>query len=222
MSKITLKEFFESKKELGIHCDTEDKAKKLLQEFDKMGKRWSAGNSYLSGTYYGSYNNKTVYTNLGYITNTVDLSMFKIYEFEDVIFDKPKSKFNVGDKIKLKNIDKIYTISEVKQGFYRLKEFAMPTIWVDEFAIDCVEKIKLSEDEITVLKALDIIGYKYLARDKNENIFAYDEEPEKGLTIWSSDCFLSMSILKSELFNFVKWTDKNPYNVKELLGGCYD
>ncbi len=44
--KITLKQFFDSKKELlCIHCDTQEKAIKLLKEFDKLGKKWAGGDS---------------------------------------------------------------------------------------------------------------------------------------------------------------------------------
>ena len=44
--KITLKEFWESKEELAIHCNVEEKAKALLCAFDKMGKEWCSGDLY--------------------------------------------------------------------------------------------------------------------------------------------------------------------------------
>lgn len=47
MKKITLSEFFKNDEKLAIHCDTEEKANLLLKAFDKMGKKWFAGNSYL-------------------------------------------------------------------------------------------------------------------------------------------------------------------------------
>lgn len=39
MKKITLKEFWNSKKRMAIHCDSEEKAIDLLNAFDKLGKR---------------------------------------------------------------------------------------------------------------------------------------------------------------------------------------
>lgn len=50
--KITLTEFWNSEQRLAIHCDTEEKAKKLLKTFDKLGKKWCDGDSYLDDSYY--------------------------------------------------------------------------------------------------------------------------------------------------------------------------
>lgn len=61
--KITLKAFFESRRVLTIHCDTEEKANKLLMAFDKLGKTWGNGISYLSENNYINYKQKTCYTN---------------------------------------------------------------------------------------------------------------------------------------------------------------
>lgn len=44
---MTIKEFFEKKEKLVIHCDTEEKANKLLRKFDELGKKWGSGESYL-------------------------------------------------------------------------------------------------------------------------------------------------------------------------------
>ena len=45
-NKITLEEFWNSKEKLAIHCDTEEKAIKLLRAFNKMGKKWKSRDSY--------------------------------------------------------------------------------------------------------------------------------------------------------------------------------
>ncbi len=44
MSKITIKEFFESSEKLAIHCDTEDKAIALCNAFHKQGYECKSGN----------------------------------------------------------------------------------------------------------------------------------------------------------------------------------
>ena len=75
-----------------IHCNTKEKEKKLLAEFDKMGKYWVTGTSYRNKwwntckdeTCYdneGRFNNQCYYRNMGNI----------IYEFEDIIFDDDKT-----------------------------------------------------------------------------------------------------------------------------------
>lgn len=84
--KITLKAFFESKKYLAIHCDTKEKAEKLLKAFDKLGKKWRNGDSYLGINYYGLRHKNTCYSN----DNRFDgiswykLNGYTIYEFDEV------------------------------------------------------------------------------------------------------------------------------------------
>ena len=87
-STITLKQFFDSKEHIGIHCDTKEKAEKLLKEFDNMGKRWNTDTSYLSHSKWEIYRKETVYFNNGTIgdVNYCITQNYKLYEFENVIF----------------------------------------------------------------------------------------------------------------------------------------
>ena len=81
--KITLKEFWESDKSLAIHCNTEEKAKKLLKAFDKSGKKWCEGDSYLDDTHYKQdicYDNICDY---GYYDSYKKCN-YTIYEFDEV------------------------------------------------------------------------------------------------------------------------------------------
>lgn len=83
---MTLKEFWNSDEELAIHCDTEEKSNKLRKEFDKMGKRWSDGHTYLEMDYYLIYGGRTCYSNRGrYGTSTSYIeNKIKIIEFDDI------------------------------------------------------------------------------------------------------------------------------------------
>lgn len=82
---MTLKEFFESKEKLAIHCNTKEKAKKLLKAFDKLGKVWRSGTSYLDETCFKWYEESTCYTNNGvYGPKNYYSTNITIYEFEDV------------------------------------------------------------------------------------------------------------------------------------------
>lgn len=85
---ITLKEFFESDKKLAIHCDTEEKTRKLCKAFDKMGKEWtgSGSKSYLKDNYWQFYKEETCYSNKGrFCSKEFYLNKnCKVYEFEDV------------------------------------------------------------------------------------------------------------------------------------------
>lgn len=81
--QITLKEFWESDQKLAIHCNTEEEAKKLLKAFDKLGKKWCDGDSYLSDDCYRRdicYDNNCEHGYYGYYKG----AKYKIYDFEEV------------------------------------------------------------------------------------------------------------------------------------------
>lgn len=107
--KITLKEFWESKQGLAIHCDTEEKAKTLLSAFDKMGKKWDSEEAYSTNTCWQNYRSKTVYYNdntYGYLEYAIDENV-KVYEFEEVDLTIPKEyQFTEDEKTILRNLDK--------------------------------------------------------------------------------------------------------------------
>ena len=88
--KITLQNFYNDFPigKACIHCETEDQAIKLLQEFHRIGKTWIIGRSYLKETSWESYKSDTVYYNdgmfadIGYAVRNKDV----VIKFEDVIF----------------------------------------------------------------------------------------------------------------------------------------
>lgn len=89
-NKITLEEFWKSKEVLVIHCDTEEKAKQLLEAFYRLGKKWSNGESYLEVTNWSTAEKETCYDNKGLYSSykIYKENDFDIYEFEDVIIEE--------------------------------------------------------------------------------------------------------------------------------------
>lgn len=83
---MTLEEFFNSKEELAIHCDTEEKANRLLSAFDKMGKKWADGDSYLEMNCWNMYEENTCYSNYNTYCEEqyYEINRYKIIEFEDI------------------------------------------------------------------------------------------------------------------------------------------
>ena len=86
-------------------------------------------------------------------------------------------------------------------------------------------KMKLTKEEKAILKSLRK-KWKWMARDKNKNLWVYDGKPIKDNKIWNignGDYFefekLS-KLFKDELFSFIRWEDEEPTNVDELLGNC--
>lgn len=82
--KITLNEFWSEPGLCAIHCDTEEKAIKLLTAFDKMGKRWRNNQSYLEENKWRGFKEKTCYENDGTYGSIEDCTNEKVYEFEEV------------------------------------------------------------------------------------------------------------------------------------------
>ena len=86
MKKITLKEFWNSEYKIVIHCRTEEEANELLKAFDKLGKTWLSGKSYLEINCWDTYKENTCYDNMNkfafikYYKN----HYYKIYEFDEV------------------------------------------------------------------------------------------------------------------------------------------
>lgn len=82
---ITLKDFFEKKELVSIHCKTKEQAEKLLQAFDEYEKTWLSGDSYItSNDCYRIYGKNTVYYNNGTYGHIKDYNNMKTYEFEEV------------------------------------------------------------------------------------------------------------------------------------------
>lgn len=90
MKKITLTDFLNSEGNLVIRCKTEEEANKLLNAFDKLGKTWCIGTSYLENNYWDNYKENTCYSNKGmygrynYFKNK---HYYIIYKFNDVDLD---------------------------------------------------------------------------------------------------------------------------------------
>lgn len=97
---MTIKEFFENKNKLAIHCDTEEKATKLLKVFDKMGCRWASGDSYIEDTEWERYKEYTAYSNCGHYGSWLDYLKegWQIVEFDEIEFEDASSKEKKEEK----------------------------------------------------------------------------------------------------------------------------
>ena len=77
-------------------------------------------------------------------------------------------------------------------------------------------KPKLAEDEKVILKNFPK-KYKWIARDKCGTICAFIDKPHKNRLGWSGN-FFDVLVFFEHLFKFIKWEDKEPYSIEELLG----
>jgi len=78
-------------------------------------------------------------------------------------------------------------------------------------------KPKLTEDEKVILRNLPK-EYEWIARDEDGELYIYDKpEPFKEKINWYNESKSSELYIFNHKFQFIKWEDEEPYNIKELL-----
>lgn len=77
---------------------------------------------------------------------------------------------------------------------------------------------ELSDTERAILSAV-YPTYKYIARDKDGELFVYKVKPVKNDTKYCCDMYTDYSDFKAfnHLFKFVSWGDENPHQIVSLL-----
>lgn len=126
-----------------------------------------------------------------------------------------------GNIVALKNgkpiICNIKNIECNKCGFNSEREcFVTRMLW---FYQEYIEKPKLNKYEKAFCEALN---NGYIARDLDGSLFVFEKRPSKANETWRGDCFyVGFSTIKTInpklKFNFVKWEDREPWSIKELL-----
>ena len=103
--------------------------------------------------------------------------------------------------------------------------------WVDDEPTNIAEWIKKEEEEMNIVTrearfaSVDLLlqnGYEWLARDLNGSIAAYSHKPFKlDDEVWYNEIGESkemwMWVDDGDLYNFVKWLDDEPVNIREWL-----
>lgn len=80
-------------------------------------------------------------------------------------------------------------------------------------------KLIITRLEYELLKRFNNLLYKYIARDKDNTLYIYKDEPQKKKEVWGSIHGYKI-IDKTDLFKFVEWSDKEPFNIEKLLCEC--
>lgn len=85
------------------------------------------------------------------------------------------------------------------------------------------EPIKLSRLEYEILKYLSKI-HTHIARDSDDSLHAYRIAPIKERSSWevsSEEIYLDgCADVYEDLFKFIKWEDKEPRVIKDILNNC--
>lgn len=97
--------------------------------------------------------------------------------------------------------------------------YSLTTIFKDDYLtlIWKRKEIKLTDREIEVLEALKMLGYEWLVRDKDNDLYAYGDKPEKDGFSWGGNFYIDMTL--HDIFKFIKWEDGEPTKIDDLLKG---
>lgn len=90
--------------------------------------------------------------------------------------------------------------------------------WLEE---ECVEPPTISKKDRAFLEYLRE-NDKYIARDKNDNLFVYETKPRKAGKCWSMtdslvcESYLYLNRHFNADFPMVKWEDEEPWKIEDL------
>lgn len=91
---------------------------------------------------------------------------------------------------------------------------------------DAHPEITLTDKQVEIFKALNLIGYRYIAQDNDNRIFVYVDRPEKSCGIWRStskvpDKYVNVESFSGEIFAaifpFVSRNDTEPLCIAAAL-----
>ena len=231
---MTKKEFLKLYKGKAVWCKTEELANEFLELADKFGFRWiNGGEKLTSMNFWEFYKKNTTYimrSNFDVsfenkITNyeIVEFNPLKITSTPQVTFDPPKTILTLKGK---------EFVSVAKdEPFDKEKGVLMCLAKANGFDYDKVSELvesakkqmpKLTEAERVILENLPK-EYKWIARDENDDIYLYKDKPYKEKIYkekiyWYARNYMDKKIeLFNHLFQFVKWSDDEPYEISKLL-----
>ena len=76
-----------------------------------------------------------------------------------------------------------------------------------------IKNINLTSEEQTVIDYCKLCGYKYLAKDNNDEIWAYKEKPEKRDVMWLDIDDKGIMEIKNNL-SLLSWDDEEPWVIE--------
>lgn len=83
------------------------------------------------------------------------------------------------------------------------------------------EPVKLTRFEHDVLKhLLEKTQYRFIVREKSDNIYIYKRKPKKGTGAWDISSGMQNLNLFVNLFPFIKWEDSEPTSIEYVLKNC--
>ncbi len=228
-----------------MHCKTEEEAKVFCAYLDSLGRIWYTGDSYLSTSYWhtykesmcynfnaGTYCDKEYYKKENYTILEIEdfMEENKNMNYADFIFKILNVKPNEPFILRSNGKKSLIKISPDLKSYRPINEFTCFDEEVDEwvdYGFGDVRNILLGKAKIEKLiseenkKIIDYwkrAGFHYLAKDKDEEVYAFFYKPIKDEKRGSWDVgkeFKNDDPLKwANIYrkcDFLSWEDDEPY-----------
>ena len=115
--------------------------------------------------------------------------------------------------------DKIDRVEDISKAIYSLERLKEKEIERAE-KVEDKDKSQLElfhEYRKEHLERLWSDGYRYIARDSDEAIFAFETEPMKLEDIWEEEGNIRSIDEEHDFFPVIQWEDEEPAKIAELL-----
>ncbi len=224
-----------------IRCDTEEKAKQLLEYLDKQGYKWASGGKLTGDTLWDTYKENTCYCVL---ENKIIIHNFKKYfigtkrniiKFENLLQGKPFMceiiGKEVGEEFCIKNYSGnpcyINKLGEIRNSQGECVRASVLTRAVNhpKHIEDVPAKPIYTDKQLEVFKILkDVFHLNFVTRDKGpgdrDELYGYIDKPKKDYNsnTWGwQPTMVELSNLDKDIFSFLKWEDKEPFDLAKAL-----
>lgn len=146
------------------------------------------------------------------------MSKSKILEALALVGLYPGHEFRIAGSDTAYYIDKVYGIFRKNDDVISNERF-VTILSSPDLIIKCRT---FSQKEKEILKALYMLGVRYIARDTNLTLFGYDLLPYKEESEWNSDGiwldFIDLPCFNEETdFQHIRWEDEKPFDIKAFL-----
>lgn len=129
-----------------------------------------------------------------------------------------------GHEFRIAGSDTVYYIGE-KYGIFTKNNDVISNEKLEAVLINpdsIIKRLPVTEKEKEILKALYTLGFRYVARDMNLALYAYNLLPVRQEIAWSCNGvwlnFPDLPCFNGENdFQHIKWENEKPFDIKAFL-----
>lgn len=215
-----------------MHCKTEEEAEIFCKYLHSIGYKWANGDSYLSKNYWNDYKESTCYDfnkgqigNKEYFEEAIAIG-YTILEMEDFMSDTMSNKDRINKVFKILGVkpyecfnlsgdNSLYYIDHglnlhcrALNGEYKLNDHESNDMIVDILREKETIVFYPTKEELLALDYARALGCKWIAKDRENLIYAFTEKPHKMTTVWNVG--KGKHYVINIPISFIHWDDEEP------------